>query len=489
MADENVTESENTTETTEQASTPAPQEQASAAATPSPAAAAKPSPAALAKPHAPSPAAFAKKPQHTAAPAPAATGYAEDQVKAAEAFGRVDDNGTVYVKDGESEREVGQFPDVSKEEALALYARRFLDLKGKLNLFAGRLKSNNVKAHEIDETIKTLAEETAQPDVVGDIAALKAQFEALKAEGEAKKAKITEARKAAVAKAVEERTAIVVKAEELAASLGDSTNWRSTADKFRALFDQWQEHQRTTVRIDKADADALWKRFSAARTTFNQARRKWAQARDTERNAAKEAKEAIIAEANELKDSTAWGETSRKFNELMDRWKQAGRAGRNEDDALWAQFRAAADTFFNARQADRDQISSSEKENLAKKEALLVKAEALVPGSDEAAAKKARQALAAIQEEWDQIGYVPRDDMRRIEGRLDAVDKQIKAIEDAAWKKTDPEADARKSSFEEQLNAQLAELNEKIAAESDPKKKAKLEAEKATKEQWLNAIK
>ena len=107
----------------------------------------------------------------------------------------------------------------------------------------------------------------------------------------------------------------------------------------------------------------------------------------------------------------------------------------------------------------------------------------------DAEAKKARQELAKIQEEWDQIGYVPRDDMRRIENRLDAVDKQIKAIEDAAWKQTDPEADARKSSFEEQLNAQLAELDAEIAAESDPKKKAKLEAEKATKEQWLNAIK
>ncbi len=173
----------------------------------------------------------------------------------------------------------------------------------------------------------------------------------------------------------------------------------------------------------------------------------------------------------------------------MDRWKKAGRAGRNEDDALWAKFREAADTFFNARQADRDQINSSEKENLAAKEALLVKAEALVPVKTDAEAKKARQELAKIQEEWDQIGYVPRDAMRRIENRLDAVDKQIKAIEDAAWKQTDPEADARKSSFEEQLHAQLAELDAEIAAESDPKKKAKLEAEKATKEQWLNAIK
>lgn len=473
MADENVTETENTTETAVQATSPA-----------------VPTPAAMPKPHAPSPAAFAKKPAAVAHVAAPATGtYTDAQVKEAEAFGRVDDNGTVFVKEGEAEREVGQFPDASKEEALALYARRFLDLKAKLDLLATRLASPNVKTREIDDSLKTLAEETAEPAVVGDIAALKAQFEELKAAAEAKKTEISEARKAAVAKAVEERTKIVEKAEELAASLGDNTNWRSTADKFRALFDEWQQHQRSTVRIDKTDADALWKRFSSARTTFNQARRKWAQARDNERNQAKDIKEAIIAEANELKDSTAWGETSRKFNDLMDRWKKAGRAGRNEDDALWAKFREAADAFFNARQADREQISSSEKENLAKKEALLVKAEALVPVSDEKAAKQARQALAAIQEEWDQIGYVPRDDMRRIENRLDAVDKQIKAIEDAAWKQTDPEADARKSSFEVQLTAQLAELDEKIAAETDAKKKAKLEAEKATKEQWLNAIK
>ena len=473
MADENVTKNETTTETTAQ-------ETQGVAKAPKPAAP---------KPHAPSPAAFAKKAAPAARVAASAVSHTEAQVKQAESFGRVDDNGTVFVKDGDGEREVGQFPDVSKEEALALYARRFLDLKAKLDALAARLKSANVKPREIDETMKMLAEETESPAVVGDLAALKAQYEDLKTKADAKKAELAEARKAAVAAAVAGRTAIVEKAEVLAAGLGDNTNWRSTADKFRALFDEWQTHQRNNVRIDKKDADELWKRFSAARTTFNQSRRKWAQARDNERNQAKAAKEAIIAEANEIKDSTAWTETSRQFNELMDRWKKAGRAGRNEDDTLWARFREAADTFFNARQADREQISADEKENLAKKEALLKKAEALVPVADEKAAKQARQALAEIQDEWDQIGYVPREDMRRIEGRLDEVDKQIKSVEEAAWKQSDPEADARKSSFEEQLNAQLAELEEKIAAETDPAKKAKLEAEKATKEQWLNAVK
>ena len=194
MADETVTEPVNTAAPEEQATTPAPE---ASAATPAP----TPSPASMPKPHAPSPAAFAKKTPsakpRAAAPAAATATYSEADVKAAEAFGRVDDNGTVFVKDGDAEREVGQFPDVSKEEALALYARRFLDLKAKLDLLAARLTSPNIKTREIDESVKLLGEETAEPAVVGDLAALNARYAELKAAGEAKKAEIAEARKAA----------------------------------------------------------------------------------------------------------------------------------------------------------------------------------------------------------------------------------------------------------------------------------------------------
>ena len=158
MADETATISDNTTEPTEQATTPTP----------------APTPASAPKPHAPSPAAFAKKAVKRPAPAASASSYSDAEVKAAEAFGRVDDNGTVYVREGDSEREVGQFPDVSKEEALSLYARRYLDLKAKLDLLASRLHSDTVKSHEIDETLKSLEQETDKPAAVGDMASSQA---------------------------------------------------------------------------------------------------------------------------------------------------------------------------------------------------------------------------------------------------------------------------------------------------------------------------
>lgn len=259
MADSNVTESKITDNAVanDEATKPA---------------AAAPSPAAM-KAHAPSPAVLAKSP--VAHPA-SSSSHDDVELKEAESFGRVDDNGTVYVKEGEGEREVGQFPDASADEALALYARRYLDLKAKLDVFANRLKSNSIKPREIDETLAALTEEVKQPAVVGNIPALQSQLEELRKKAAAKKEAIAKARKEAMAKAIAERTSIVEKAEALAAGLGDNTNWRSTADKFRSLFEQWQEHQRTTIRIDKSEADALWKRFSGARTTFNQARRKWA---------------------------------------------------------------------------------------------------------------------------------------------------------------------------------------------------------------------
>ena len=439
------------------------------------------------KPHVPSPASFAHK-ARVIAQAPTIS-YSEEDIKSAQNFGRVDENGTVYVRENGAEREVGQYSTGTPEEALTFYIHRYLDLKIKLDLFAKRLESSNVKAKEIDETLHALQTELENPAAVGDLAALRARHAELKAKGDEKKEALAKARKEALEKALKERANIVERAEALVAHMSESTNWRELNDKLRALFDEWQEHQRTTIHLNKADADALWQRFSKARSAFSQARNSWVKEREHVRNNAKQLKEAIIAEAEALKSSTDWRETSMKFNALMDRWKKAGNAGRQHDDALWTKFREAADAFYHARQADREKMNAGEHENLAKKEALLAKAEALLPVENEEAAKKARKALSAIQEEWDAIGYVPREDMRRIETRLNDVDKKIKAVEEAAWRDADPEANARKSSFASQLQAQLDELDAAIAKESDAKRKAKLEAEKATKEQWLNAIK
>ena len=138
------------------------------------------------KPNAPSPAAFAKKTPKVSAPV--AVQHSEEDINNAEKFGRVSDDGTVYVKDGNEERAVGQYPDAeNKEEALGFYAKRYLDLKSRVDLFISRLSTKNVKTREIDETVKPLEKETENPEVVGNIPALRESFAKLKEKAAAKR--------------------------------------------------------------------------------------------------------------------------------------------------------------------------------------------------------------------------------------------------------------------------------------------------------------
>lgn len=461
-----------------------PAEKADAAQQPAPAAAASPAPAP--KPVAPSPATLAKKKPAAAAPSPVT--YTAKDISEAASHAILRD-GTILVKDGETEREVGTYAQGESDAAVDLLVRRYLDLRARVDMFAGRLHSRNIRTHEIDETLASLDKDLKEPKAVGDLPALRAHLDEVRGQADKKKAQIEQWHQKAVEKSLKDRTAVVEQAETIVASLGDQTNWRDTADKFRDLFTQWQSVQRKEARLDRKTADELWKRFSQARSTFNHRRRAWAKQRDAERDQAKAAKEQIISEAEAMEHSTDWGETSRAYNELMDRWKAAGRAGRRDDDALWARFRAACDVFFNARQADRDKTDKSEEDNLAKKRELLDKACKLVPVTTLQEARQARQALGAIQDEWDQIGYVPRRNIHELEQGMADVEQQIKAVEDAAWKASDPEEDERKNSFESQLTSRLAEIDKLLATESDPKKKEALEQEKATKQMWLSTVK
>uniref|UniRef100_UPI0025A07C04 DUF349 domain-containing protein n=1 Tax=Klebsiella pneumoniae TaxID=573 RepID=UPI0025A07C04 len=68
--------------------------------------------------------------------------------------------------------------------------------------------------------------------------------------------------------------------------------------------------QRHGPRLDKASEDALWKRFSHARSTFDRGRRQYFADLEQHRNAARAAKEAIVAEAERLAESTDWSATA-----------------------------------------------------------------------------------------------------------------------------------------------------------------------------------
>ena len=409
-------------------------------------------------------------------------------VAAAAAFGRVTEEGTVFVRDADGEREVGQVPGAAADDAMLLYVRRFLDLQAKVALFEARLSATDLSVKEIDSTLGKLAEELAAPAVVGDLVGLRARLDGLRTVAAERRAAADAERAAARQAALEARTAIVEQAEAIAATDATRIQWRPAGEQLRTLLDQWKDAQRNGPRLDRPSEETLWKRFSHARTTFDRERRHFFAELETRNASAKNAKEALVQEAERLATSTDWTATAGAYRDLMTQWKAAGRASRPVDDALWVRFRSAQDSFFAARDAAAAATDEEYQANLAVKERLAAEAEALLPIRDLAAAKSA---LRSIQDRWDAAGRVPRGELQRIEGRLRAVEQAVRDADEHQWRRTNPETRARAEGMGAQLEQAIAGLEADLAkaeAAGDARKIAEVRAALDARRSWLEQV-
>ena len=450
-----------------------------------PADAAAPAP----RPAAPSPAAFASRPKPAATAPAAAPVQAAPATSLAEAakWGRVEGDGHVFLTIDGGEHPVGQYPDVSNDEALAYFARKYDDVVAQIVLLEQRV-SSKAPSTDMQKTVTHLREQLAERNMVGDLRAAEARLDSLATHIEelekAEKAEHDAVRAAELAA----REAIVAEAEQISGQDPAQTQWKTSSARMNELFESWKTAQKSGIRLGRSNEDALWKRFRAARTVFDRHRRAYFSQLDSNNSAAKSAKEKLIAEAEALSTSTDWGFAAGEYRRLMDQWKASPRASRKDDDALWARFRAAQDVFFTSRQAANDEIDQEYTANLAVKEALLAEASAILPIKDLAAAKKA---LQSVRDRWEEAGKVPRADMGRIEAGLRKVEDAVRNAEEEQWQRSNPERKARTNSALSQLESAIAGLQDDLAkaeATGDQRKiKAAQEALEA-RQAWLDQI-
>ncbi|MFM5905813.1 MAG: DUF349 domain-containing protein [Micrococcales bacterium] len=403
------------------------------------------------------------------------------------AFGRVDSENNVFVVEAGVERRVGQYPNVSAEEALAFYERKFADLEVQVRNLEQRVAAK-ADASSIKKNLQTITSELVEPAAVGDLAGLRARVAAIDAKIGALVAEKTEANKEQIAEGLAARTKIAEAAEALANQDAAKTQWKNSSAQMTALFEQWQQLQKSGPKVPKGEADAIWKRFSTARTKFDAAKRQYFASLDAANKATKAKKAGIVAAAEALvaKGSDAVVE----YRKLLDDWKASGRSVSKADDELWARFKAAGDAIYAAKSAAVEVENTEYAANLAVKLELLKEAEKTVtPEKDLSEAKKA---LLAIQQRWEKAGKVPREKVREVEDRLKAVEAKVRKVEEDHWRKTDPAAIDRTNSVLTQLEDSIAKLEAELK-EAKAKKDAKatkaasdaLEARQA----WLKVVK
>ena len=399
-------------------------------------------------------------------------------------FGRVGEDGTVYVITPEGDKAVGSYPGKSPAEALAYFVRKFEAMASEVALLAARVTSGAMVPSDANLAVNRLRQQIKELNGVGDLAALAASLEQIPPliEGnrgayEAKKAAENAAKAAHRQEVLESKEKIVVEAESLALS----ESWKATGDRLKVLLEEWK----AAPRLDKKTDAELWKRFSASRNKFDKRRRTHFAALDAIQEKVADAKVALVTEAEQLATSTQWVPTAKRFKVLMDQWKATGRGKKGEDAKLWNRFKAAQDQFFAAKNADLAKRDEQMSANLAKREALIQEIEALLPITNVESASKTFRELAR---QWDRIGMTQRDKKAAFETRFAIVESEIKTAEEARWRKVDPVAKARATEVVRQLAEAVANYEkqaEKALTLGNTKKATEAKDAAAARRLWL----
>ena len=397
---------------------------------------------------------------------------------ASDPWGRVAEDGTVYVRTADGEREIGSWQAGSPDEALAFFKRKFDSLDTEISLLEQRMSSTDLSAGQAKATISRLTTACSGAHAIGDLDGLISRLEALSGTLEHRREEHRAAREQARTTAHEIKERIVAEAERLAS---EATHWKAGGERMRQLLEDWK----VAPRGDRAAEAALWKRLSAARNTFAKRRKAYFATLEEEREGIRARKEELVTRAEELSSSTDWSGTATAYRELMRSWKQAGRADRSAEDELWNRFKTAQDAFFKARSDVLDAKDRELREHVVVKEQLLTEAEKLLPVTD---ARAARSALRGILERWERAGAVPRDSQERLEGGLRKIEDSLRRAEDSHWRRTNPEALSRARGTVDQIRSAISQLERQLEkAEANGDQKAQQRAKEAldARRSWL----
>ncbi|TVZ00980.1 DUF349 domain-containing protein [Trebonia kvetii] len=393
-------------------------------------------------------------------------------------WGRVDADGTVYVRTADGERVIGSWAAGSPEEALAFFRRKFESLETEVALIEQRMSSTEIAPAQAQATVQRLLKSVTDANALGDLEGLRSRLEALTGKVDARREEVKAQREHARSEAREVKERIVVEAERIAA---EATHWKASGERMAELLEEWK----SAPHADRSIEAVLWKRLSAARNGFTKRRKAYFASLEAERESVRASKEKLVQEAEALADSTDWSATSASYRELMREWKEAGRAGRDDEAELWKRFRDAQDKFFAARSEVFAAKETELRAHASVKEQLLAEAQELLPITDWRAA---RSALRGIQERWEQAGPVPRESRDGLEQGLRRVEEAVRRAEEAQWKRSNPEALARAEGTVSQLRSAIESLETQLAkaqARGDAGGIRKAEEALAARRSWL----
>ena len=203
------------------------------------------------------------------------------------------------------------------------------------------------------------------------------------------------------------KTALCEKAEAIAAAeMANANEWNAATKTLEEIQKEW----RGIGFASKKDNQKIYDRFRAACDAFFARKKEFYAGFKESINENLARKLAICEQAEALKDSTDWKATADTLIDLQKQWKEIGAVPRQKSDALWKRFRAACDSFFEARDK-QPKDANDYYGNLKAKRRLIAEINAYELSGD---AEADAEAGSKFSERWQAIGFVPFKEKDRI---------------------------------------------------------------------------
>ena len=300
--------------------------------------------------------------------------------------------------------QVENFYDLAKisRELRDLDFKKNLEAKEALCELAEKLKENEKVVDAFNE-LQKLHEQWKE---LGPVAKEKREeiwtrFKAATTEINKRYQDFFEQKKAEFASNLDLKTKLCEKLEELVGKEPKTgTEWNNITKKISDLQTEWK----SIGPVLHKDSEAIYARFRKSCDDFFSRKREYFASFKDSMSENLDIKTAIVKEAEELRSSTAWKETSEKLKELQQRWKDAGALPRKKSEELWHRFRSACDEFFENRDRNFVPDENDYRGNLIAKKRLVADINAFEKTDDETANA---DAMRVFRERWNSIGKVP----------------------------------------------------------------------------------
>lgn len=210
-----------------------------------------------------------------------------------------------------------------------------------------------------------------------------------------------ESRKEAEQENLDKKTAICEEIEGFKIEdLKTFADWNALSEKITELQAQWKTIGFAPQKMNQK----IYERFRTACDSFFQQKSEFFKNVRNSLNENLAKKQELVEQAEALKDSTAWKETTDKLVELQKQWKEIGTVPKKFSDQVWERFNAACDAFFAAKKEATSGQRTEQLANMEKKKSIIDRLAEIDPKDMES---ELRDKLRAAQEEWNQIGHVP----------------------------------------------------------------------------------